>query len=51
MPQMSPMNWLPLMLIFSAILIFIGIINYSILKQSPKNFLIQKIDSFKTWKW
>nr|YP_010954813.1 ATP synthase F0 subunit 8 [Hemisodorcus macleayii]WMW30198.1 ATP synthase F0 subunit 8 [Hemisodorcus macleayii] len=51
MPQMAPMNWLPLMLLFSSILIIISIINYSISHQFPSSFLHNKIHSMKIWKW
>nr|YP_010954735.1 ATP synthase F0 subunit 8 [Dorcus tanakai]WMW30120.1 ATP synthase F0 subunit 8 [Dorcus tanakai] len=51
MPQMAPLNWLTLMTLFSIILIFISIINYTIFSQMPKNYFLNKIQSFKTWKW
>nr|YP_009158969.1 ATP synthase F0 subunit 8 [Prosopocoilus gracilis]AFQ62189.1 ATP synthase F0 subunit 8 [Cheironitis sp. MJTNT-2012]AKN01388.1 ATP synthase F0 subunit 8 [Prosopocoilus gracilis] len=51
MPQMAPLNWLTLMILFSIILIVASIINYSILSQNPKSLLISKIWSSKTWKW
>nr|YP_010954696.1 ATP synthase F0 subunit 8 [Dorcus hopei]AWX65976.1 ATP synthase F0 subunit 8 [Dorcus hopei]WMW30081.1 ATP synthase F0 subunit 8 [Dorcus hopei] len=51
MPQMAPLNWLPLLLAFSAILIIISIINYFITNQHPKNLLFNKISLSKPWKW
>nr|YP_010954761.1 ATP synthase F0 subunit 8 [Falcicornis taibaishanensis]WMW30146.1 ATP synthase F0 subunit 8 [Falcicornis taibaishanensis] len=51
MPQMAPLNWLSLMLMFSIILVFISIINYTIFNQNPKNIILTKINSMKTWKW
>nr|YP_010954839.1 ATP synthase F0 subunit 8 [Hemisodorcus sinensis]WMW30224.1 ATP synthase F0 subunit 8 [Hemisodorcus sinensis] len=51
MPQMAPLNWLTLMLMFSIILIIISTINYSIFNQTPKNLFHDKTYSVKTWKW
>nr|YP_009709680.1 ATP synthase F0 subunit 8 [Dorcus tenuihirsutus]QEX51699.1 ATP synthase F0 subunit 8 [Dorcus tenuihirsutus] len=51
MPQMAPLNWLTLMLLFSVILIIVSIINYTIFSQSPKSLFFDKIQSLKTWKW
>nr|YP_009860552.1 ATP synthase F0 subunit 8 [Kirchnerius guangxii]QKD75002.1 ATP synthase F0 subunit 8 [Kirchnerius guangxii] len=51
MPQMAPMNWLILMIFFSVILIIVSILNYSIFSRFPKNFLFNKLQSIKTWKW
>nr|YP_010446923.1 ATP synthase F0 subunit 8 [Prosopocoilus laterotarsus]QNS37139.1 ATP synthase F0 subunit 8 [Prosopocoilus laterotarsus maedaorum]UTM10030.1 ATP synthase F0 subunit 8 [Prosopocoilus laterotarsus] len=51
MPQMAPINWLTLMIVFSGILIIISIINYSFKLSLPKSLFSQKIDSLKTWKW
>nr|YP_009679968.1 ATP synthase F0 subunit 8 [Serrognathus platymelus]QDH52463.1 ATP synthase F0 subunit 8 [Serrognathus platymelus] len=51
MPQMAPLNWLTLMIIFSLILIMMTILNYSILHKTPKSLLINKLQSNKTWKW
>nr|YP_010954683.1 ATP synthase F0 subunit 8 [Dorcus davidis]WMW30068.1 ATP synthase F0 subunit 8 [Dorcus davidis] len=51
MPQMAPLNWLTLMILFTMILIFMSIINYSIFYQTPKNLFLSKTFSMKTWKW
>nr|YP_010954722.1 ATP synthase F0 subunit 8 [Dorcus rectus]WMW30107.1 ATP synthase F0 subunit 8 [Dorcus rectus] len=51
MPQMAPLNWLPLMLMFTVILIIISIINYFITNQYPKNLLLSKVSLLKSWKW
>nr|YP_010954774.1 ATP synthase F0 subunit 8 [Hemisodorcus arrowi]WMW30159.1 ATP synthase F0 subunit 8 [Hemisodorcus arrowi] len=51
MPQMAPLNWLPLMLLFSMILIMISIMNFSIFSQSPKNYFLSKTYASKIWKW
>nr|AFQ62256.1 ATP synthase F0 subunit 8 [Cheironitis sp. MJTNT-2012] len=51
MPQMAPINWLTLMLIFSVILVIAGILNYSLQLFSPKIDIVNKINSLKTWKW
>nr|YP_010954826.1 ATP synthase F0 subunit 8 [Hemisodorcus rubrofemoratus]WMW30211.1 ATP synthase F0 subunit 8 [Hemisodorcus rubrofemoratus] len=51
MPQMAPLNWLPLMLIFSMVLIMISIMNFSIFSQSQKSYYLNKESSSKIWKW
>nr|AFQ62424.1 ATP synthase F0 subunit 8 [Cheironitis sp. MJTNT-2012] len=51
MPQMAPLNWLPLMLIFSVILIVISIINYFITNHYPSSLLLNKLSLSKSWKW
>nr|YP_010954800.1 ATP synthase F0 subunit 8 [Hemisodorcus donckieri]WMW30185.1 ATP synthase F0 subunit 8 [Hemisodorcus donckieri] len=51
MPQMAPLSWLTLMLMFSTIMILISIINYSTFSQSPKSLSYKKIHSLKIWKW
>nr|YP_009677005.1 ATP synthase F0 subunit 8 [Dorcus hansi]QDH81666.1 ATP synthase F0 subunit 8 [Dorcus hansi] len=51
MPQMAPLNWLTLMVLFSIILIFISIINYSVYSQTSKNLILNKSFSTKAWKW
>nr|YP_010954748.1 ATP synthase F0 subunit 8 [Dorcus tityus]WMW30133.1 ATP synthase F0 subunit 8 [Dorcus tityus] len=51
MPQMAPLNWLTLMIVFSIILIFISIFNYSVFSQIPKNYFPNKLFSTKAWKW
>nr|YP_009379014.1 ATP synthase F0 subunit 8 [Spaniocelyphus pilosus]ARI44228.1 ATP synthase F0 subunit 8 [Spaniocelyphus pilosus] len=53
MPQMAPIGWLSLFIIFSLTFILFNMMNYySILPSSPKTF---KLDSFKSnslnWKW
>nr|WFP43308.1 ATP synthase F0 subunit 8 [Sanaa intermedia] len=55
MPQMSPMNWLTLFMMFSYLLIFIMLINYSSMQNPPliqghttlTNITAKKLN----WKW
>nr|YP_010385248.1 ATP synthase F0 subunit 8 [Anatrichus pygmaeus]UPM51784.1 ATP synthase F0 subunit 8 [Anatrichus pygmaeus] len=53
MPQMAPINWLFLFIMFSMIFIMFNMVNYySILPTSPK---IKKMNELKSnslnWKW
>nr|YP_010713160.1 ATP synthase F0 subunit 8 [Thaumatomyia glabra]WDA94052.1 ATP synthase F0 subunit 8 [Thaumatomyia glabra] len=53
MPQMAPINWLFLFILFSVIFLLFNVMNYySILPSSPKSLSTK---SFKTnslnWKW
>nr|NP_647565.1 ATP synthase F0 subunit 8 [Pyrocoelia rufa]AAM46706.1 ATP synthase F0 subunit 8 [Pyrocoelia rufa] len=50
MPQMSPLNWLMLMIYFSVILIMYNTLIYSVFNYSNKYLKMNKM--FKlTWKW
>nr|AGW80439.1 ATP synthase subunit 8 [Prosopocoilus astacoides blanchardi] len=51
MPQMAPINWLTLLLVFSTILIIASILNYTLQFSLPKSILSEKINSLKNWKW
>nr|YP_009433956.1 ATP synthase F0 subunit 8 [Prosopocoilus confucius]ANY60159.1 ATP synthase F0 subunit 8 [Prosopocoilus confucius] len=51
MPQMAPMNWLTLMLLFSIILIITSILNYSIQQSTSQNTPLTKTEASKVWKW
>nr|AQM39852.1 ATP synthase F0 subunit 8 [Tegra novaehollandiae viridinotata] len=55
MPQMSPMNWMTLFVMFSSMLIFVMLINYHSTQKTP---LIQQHKSHPytntnilIWKW
>nr|YP_010895200.1 ATP synthase F0 subunit 8 [Nephrocerus lapponicus]WJW73739.1 ATP synthase F0 subunit 8 [Nephrocerus lapponicus] len=53
MPQMSPIGWLSLFIIFSITLVFMNMINYYlILPSSPKSlsFKNKSLNSMN-WKW
>nr|YP_002640590.1 ATP synthase F0 subunit 8 [Hydroscapha granulum]CAM35434.1 ATP synthase F0 subunit 8 [Hydroscapha granulum] len=56
MPQMAPMNWLILFILFSVIFLLFNMINYFIMKNESSNLSIEH--SFKPtskksmiWKW
>nr|UOU85360.1 ATP synthase F0 subunit 8 [Nephrotoma flavescens] len=53
MPQMSPINWLLLFIIFSIILIIFNTLNYfSFLPLTPKIYsTTKKIYAPLNWKW
>nr|YP_009935547.1 ATP synthase F0 subunit 8 [Prosopocoilus astacoides]QNS37126.1 ATP synthase F0 subunit 8 [Prosopocoilus astacoides]UTM10017.1 ATP synthase F0 subunit 8 [Prosopocoilus astacoides castaneus] len=51
MPQMAPINWLTLLLVFSSILIIASILNYTLQFIFPKSALSEKLNSLKNWKW
>nr|YP_009756875.1 ATP synthase F0 subunit 8 [Tephritis femoralis]QIK50379.1 ATP synthase F0 subunit 8 [Tephritis femoralis] len=53
MPQMAPISWLTLFIIFSITLILYSIMNYYlIIYQTPKfNFKNKLIKNSLNWKW
>nr|ALO77047.1 ATP synthase F0 subunit 8 [Brentidae sp. GENSP01] len=52
MPQMSPLNWLSLMLFFIMILLWFNSFNYFIFKNINKNeFKIKSMKTQLNWKW
>nr|YP_009919068.1 ATP synthase F0 subunit 8 [Tipula fascipennis]QMP96661.1 ATP synthase F0 subunit 8 [Tipula fascipennis] len=53
MPQMAPINWLLLFIIFSITLIIFNTLNYfSYLPMTPKNSQMEKkINTPLNWKW
>nr|ANJ70467.1 ATP synthase F0 subunit 8 [Hydroporus obscurus] len=52
MPQMAPMNWLILYLIFSLIFILFNFLNYYLfLINSKKNFINKILKNSFNWKW
>nr|YP_010371598.1 ATP synthase F0 subunit 8 [Halidaya aurea]UOW81226.1 ATP synthase F0 subunit 8 [Halidaya aurea] len=54
MPQMAPINWLGLFLLFSVSLIIFNMINYySFMTKSPKSNLMINLEFNKplNWKW
>nr|UPX88580.1 ATP synthase F0 subunit 8 [Panorpa communis] len=53
MPQMAPINWLSLFIMFSIILLLFNVMNfYSYLPKSPDSKKINKISSLSlNWKW
>nr|QWK39725.1 ATP synthase F0 subunit 8 [Omorgus chinensis]UFR81804.1 ATP synthase F0 subunit 8 [Trogidae sp.] len=51
MPQMAPMSWLSLFLLFSMIFILFNCLNYYSFNYTPKKFLMEKVQSKLNWKW
>nr|ALO76971.1 ATP synthase F0 subunit 8 [Malachiinae sp. GENSP01] len=51
MPQMSPLNWILLLLFFSIIFIMINMINYFIMKYQNKNIKTLSKKEMNFWKW
>nr|YP_010895018.1 ATP synthase F0 subunit 8 [Callicera aenea]WJW73531.1 ATP synthase F0 subunit 8 [Callicera aenea] len=53
MPQMAPINWLSLFLLFSLIFILFNMMNYFIyLPTTPKHKNLDKINkNSMNWKW
>nr|ATN41155.1 ATP synthase F0 subunit 8 [Diptera sp. 59 LC-2017] len=53
MPQMAPINWLFLFILFSMVFLLFNILNYySILPMSPKSLSFKKIKTNSlNWKW
>nr|YP_010693064.1 ATP synthase F0 subunit 8 [Dacus axanus]WCB98245.1 ATP synthase F0 subunit 8 [Dacus axanus] len=53
MPQMAPIAWLSLFIIFSTIFTLFSMMNYySVMPQTPKSFVSQKhLTSPFNWKW
>nr|WRW53943.1 ATP synthase F0 subunit 8 [Homoderus mellyi] len=51
MPQMAPMSWLTLMILFSFLLLLMSVINFSSSTYQPLSLHTLKIKSSKIWKW
>nr|YP_010296680.1 ATP synthase F0 subunit 8 [Rhagoletis cerasi]UMI33247.1 ATP synthase F0 subunit 8 [Rhagoletis cerasi]UMI33260.1 ATP synthase F0 subunit 8 [Rhagoletis cerasi]UMI33273.1 ATP synthase F0 subunit 8 [Rhagoletis cerasi]WCB98180.1 ATP synthase F0 subunit 8 [Rhagoletis cerasi]WCB98193.1 ATP synthase F0 subunit 8 [Rhagoletis cerasi] len=53
MPQMAPINWLSLFIIFSITFILFNMMNYYlVIPKSPKSMIYKKSDNQHfTWKW
>nr|AXS66183.1 ATP synthase F0 subunit 8 [Tenebrionoidea sp. 1 KM-2017] len=51
MPQMAPLNWLTLALMFILILIMFNSMNYFSVLYSPKTSAKQKMEKVTNWKW
>nr|QOV03314.1 ATP synthase F0 subunit 8 [Orectochilus villosus] len=53
MPQMAPMNWLILFIIFNIIFFFVNFLNYYIFLLSKKSTYSQKttLQNMLNWKW
>nr|YP_010239115.1 ATP synthase F0 subunit 8 [Miltogramma oestracea]QTF74375.1 ATP synthase F0 subunit 8 [Miltogramma oestracea] len=53
MPQMAPINWLTLFIIFSITFMIFNMMNFYLFKPSmPKSYMINKINpNSLNWKW
>nr|ALO71129.1 ATP synthase F0 subunit 8 [Staphylinidae sp. 1 EF-2015] len=51
MPQMAPLNWLVLFIMFIITFLLFNSLNYFSFKYSPKSNLSKKIISEINWKW
>nr|AML25919.1 ATP synthase F0 subunit 8 [Staphylinidae sp. BMNH 1274217] len=51
MPQMAPMNWLMLFLMFIAVFIMFNVLNYYCFMYPPKTSSIKKKTTSINWKW
>nr|AML25848.1 ATP synthase F0 subunit 8 [Staphylinidae sp. BMNH 1274171] len=51
MPQMAPMNWLMLFLMFIMVFMMFNSLNYFCFLYPPQNLLLKKMKITKNWKW
>nr|ARH54562.1 ATP synthase F0 subunit 8 [Oxyomus sylvestris] len=51
MPQMAPMNWLSLMLMFCFIFMIFNSLNYFSFQYTPKSLSFKKTFKKINWKW
>nr|AFU50248.1 ATP synthase F0 subunit 8 [Vesperus conicicollis] len=51
MPQMAPMNWLTLFIMFILIFLMFNSLNYFVFKYQIKNTLTKTNNFFLNWKW
>nr|AML26035.1 ATP synthase F0 subunit 8 [Staphylinidae sp. BMNH 1274248] len=51
MPQMAPMSWLLLFIMFITVFIMFNILNYYCFMYTPKSTLVKKTTSNLSWKW
>nr|ARH54484.1 ATP synthase F0 subunit 8 [Melolontha hippocastani] len=51
MPQMAPLNWLSLFVLFSLIMLLFNSMNYFMVMYPTKIYQIKKLTKSITWKW
>nr|AML26180.1 ATP synthase F0 subunit 8 [Scolytinae sp. BMNH 1274290] len=51
MPQMAPINWITLYMLFSMLFIMSCILNYYMFMYTPTNKTIQVNKTLLNWKW
>nr|AXS65983.1 ATP synthase F0 subunit 8 [Curculionoidea sp. 6 KM-2017]AXS65993.1 ATP synthase F0 subunit 8 [Curculionoidea sp. 5 KM-2017] len=51
MPQMSPLNWISLFLMFSSLFIILMMMNYYIFMYNPHSPQMKKNKIKLNWKW
>nr|YP_009185856.1 ATP synthase F0 subunit 8 [Liogluta microptera]ALO70665.1 ATP synthase F0 subunit 8 [Liogluta microptera] len=51
MPQMAPMNWLSLFLMFIIVFMIFNSLNYFCFLYTPKTMKMEKSTSSINWKW
>nr|WEL32852.1 ATP synthase F0 subunit 8 [Sinomastax longicornea] len=52
MPQMSPLMWLTLFILFSILMIMFNIFNYFLFMNKPTTLLMKKdLNKVMYWKW
>nr|YP_009185999.1 ATP synthase F0 subunit 8 [Tetartopeus terminatus]ALO71202.1 ATP synthase F0 subunit 8 [Tetartopeus terminatus] len=51
MPQMAPLSWLSLFIMFIVIYLMFNTLNYFSFNYMPKTFLINKKMKKNSWKW
>nr|QEL51265.1 ATP synthase F0 subunit 8 [Philonthus decorus] len=51
MPQMAPMNWLTLFILFTIIFLMFNVMNYFSFKYPVKKFTTKKKTNKINWKW
>nr|ALO76199.1 ATP synthase F0 subunit 8 [Trox sp. TRO01] len=51
MPQMAPMNWLMLFIMFTMIFLLFNSINFFSFTYQPKSIQLKKSMSKLNWKW
>nr|QIV24799.1 ATP synthase F0 subunit 8 [Xixuthrus sp. ANIC_25-067096] len=51
MPQMAPLNWLILAILFTLIFLIFNVLNYFVFKYEIKSFKTIKTPITITWKW
>nr|AOY39984.1 ATP synthase F0 subunit 8 [Scolytinae sp. BMNH 1040174] len=51
MPQMAPISWVTLYIMFTLLFIMTCVMNYYIFLYKPKNVEKEKIKSLYSWKW
>nr|YP_009701197.1 ATP synthase F0 subunit 8 [Idgia oculata]QEQ14403.1 ATP synthase F0 subunit 8 [Idgia oculata] len=51
MPQMSPLNWTMLFLMFTMIFLVINLINFYLFNYKSQNFSLKSKKMITNWKW